>query len=113
MKNLLITIALISTISSASAIEILSYKSTASSKIAKMSEASLDKIWTSATPACIKDGAKLLGVNKAFKEKSLGYRDCSTSDKALEKQRMLGFSVVKIDFTSLPIKTAKQILGYN
>lgn len=95
----------------ANAIELYNYKSSSSNKIVKMTENQVTKIWGSDTPACIKDGAKLLGVNKAFRAKGLGYRDCSSSEKAQEKQRMLGYKVEKIDFTSLPDSVAEGVTG--
>ena len=112
MKNLLLLTAMIISINSASAIELLNYKSSASG-IIKMTDASVEKVWASTTPACIKDGSKLLGVNQAFKAKGLGYRDCSASKKALVKQKMLGYRVVKIGLTSLSTKMAKSVMGIN
>lgn len=96
--------------SNSHAIELLSTKNT-STNITKISDSEVEKVWASETPACLKDGSKMLGVNKAFLAKRLKYADCSTSDKAREKQRMLGFEVVKIDFVSLSDAKAKQVLG--
>lgn len=114
MKSIatLIVLAIASVSFNASAITLHQYKST-SSKIAKKSDAEVNKIWESATPACIKDGSKLLGVNKAFIEKRLGYSDCSTSDNAKEKQNLLGYSVEVIKLTSLSPVMAKQVKGIN
>jgi len=108
MKKSIASVLLLLTLN-ASAIELLSYKNT-NTNVSKISEASLNTVWASTTPACIKDGSKLLGVNKAFKSKNLGYRDCSSSDKAREKQRMLGYKVVKINFTELPDSVAKTLV---
>lgn len=108
MKKSIAAITLLLTLN-ASAIELLSYKNT-NTNVSKISEAALSTVWESGTPACIKDGSKLLGVNKAFKAKNLGYRDCSSSDKAREKQRMLGYKVVKINFTELPDTVAKTLI---
>lgn len=107
MKKLLLITLLITSVQ---ALELLGYKNT-NTNITKLTTASVETLWASKTPACIKDGSKLLGVNAAFKDKNLGYRDCSSSDKAREKQRMLGYKVVKIDFTSLPDALAKEVLG--
>lgn len=96
----------------AHAIELLAYKSS-SSKIVKLDDASVEKVWASATPTCLKDGSKILGVNKAFKTKKLGYRDCSSSESAIEKQRMLGYEVTVIKFTELSDNLAKKIAKVN
>ena len=106
----LVTAIMLATINGAFAIELLSTKNT-STNISKISDSEVNRVWSSNTPACLKDGSKLLGVNKAFIEKRLKYADCSTSEKAREKQRMLGFSVAKIDFTSLSDSMAKQVSG--
>lgn len=110
MKKFLIIGTILTITTQAFGIELLSYKST-NSNIVKLSEAKINSIWTSKTPACIKDGSKIVGVNQAFLDKKLGYRDCSSSDKAREKQKMLGYKVVKIDFTSLPTSIAKTVMG--
>jgi hypothetical protein len=111
MKNLLITAALLTlTHNACHALELYNYKDT-SSKIVKLSAEQVNSLWSSAQPACIKDGAKLLGVNKSFKDARLGYRDCSSSDKAKEKQKMLGYTVNVISFTSLPADIAKKVIG--
>ena len=114
MKTIVTLIALVIASASfnASAITLHQYKAS-SSKIVKKSDAEVNKIWESSTPACIKDGSKLLGVNKAFVEKRLGYSDCSTSDNAKEKQTLLGYNVEVIRLTSLSPAMAKQVKGIN
>lgn len=94
----------------AQTLEIHAYKSSSSS-IVKLNADSVAKAWNSETPVCVKDGSKIVGVNAAYTKKGLGYRDCSDSDKAKEKQRMLGYTVMKIDFTSLPDALAKQFIN--
>lgn len=107
MKQLLIVLAMVMTVN-AQAIELLAYKST-STKIVKLDDSAVEKAWASATPACLKDGSKLIGVNKAFRAKNLGYRDCSSSDSAREKQRMLGYEVTVIKFTELSDAMARKV----
>lgn len=113
MKSLVIafiaTLALLTIASKAHAIELLSYKNTAT-KVTKYTEASVNEAWSKG-PVCIKDGSKILGVNQAFKAKNLGYRDCSVSDTAKEKHRLLGVEVAVIKLTELPDTMAKKILG--
>lgn len=94
----------------AMAIELLSHKNT-STGITKISDSEVEKVWASSTPACLKDGSKLMGVNKAYRAKGLKYSDCSSSDKAREKQRLLGFEVVKIDFVALSETMARKVYG--
>lgn len=111
IKSILTVATLTATISTCHAINLYNYKDS-SSNITKLSKEQVEQIWSSTSvAACIKDGAKLLGVNKTFKDLKLGYRDCSSSDKAKEKQKMLGYKVEVIAFTSLPADIAKQVLG--
>lgn len=92
------------------AIELLSYKTTSSS-IVKIDDSALEKAWASDSPACLKDGAKMLGVNKAFVARKLGYRDCSQSDSARAKHRALGIEVAVIKLAELSDAKIKQVLG--
>jgi hypothetical protein len=94
----------------AHALELLSHKST-STNVVKLDAATVEKVWASNAPACLKDGSKLMGVNKAFRAKGLKYADCSSSANAKEKQRMLGYEVVVIRFTELPDAMARQVVG--
>jgi hypothetical protein len=112
MKSLLIVLAMVATLGQAHALELLAYKST-SSKTVKLDDAAVEKAWSSATPACLKDGAKIMGVNKAFKAKKLGYRDCSSSDAAVEKQKLLGYEVTVIKITELSANLARKVYGMN
>ena len=98
------------TIGTCHAINVYNYKDGQTS-IKSMSTSQVESIWSAAQPACIKDGAKLLGVNKAFKDNKLGYRDCSSSDNAKKKQELLGYKVTVIKLTELPKDIALQVLG--
>lgn len=95
----------------ASALELLSYKNT-NSKTVKYTEASVNEAWNKG-PVCIKDGSKILGVNQQFRDAKLGYRDCSVSETAQEKHRLIGVNVAVIKLTELPDTMAKKILGVN
>jgi hypothetical protein len=110
MKGFFLSLcALIAVLSmNANALELQAYKSTSSS-IVKISDASVNALWVSANPACLKDGSKILGVNKAFVSKRLGYRDCSASDTAKEKARMGNYTVTVVKFTELSDTMAKSI----
>lgn len=110
MKNLLLVIALFSFASQAMALDLLSHKST-SSNITKIADSALETLWASATPACLKDGSRLMGVNKAFRAKGLKYGDCSSSDNAKEKQKMLGYEVAVVRFIELTPAMAKKVAG--
>ena len=109
MNKILIVLSLVLSFNTY-ALELLSHKNTASG-IVKIDDAALEKAWASSTPACLKDGSKLIGVNAAFRSKGLNYSDCSSSDNAREKQRMLGFQVTVVKFTELSDAMGKKILG--
>lgn len=99
---------------SVNAMELQAYKST-SSKIVKITDNQVDEIFSSSfkNPACLKDGSKIIGVNTAFKKLSLGYRDCSSSDAAREKQKALGVEVVVVKLEQLSSAKMKKALGLN
>lgn len=88
----------------------MSHKDTGSS-IVKIVDSELETLWASNTPACLKDGSRLMGVNKAFRARKLKYGDCSSSDNAKEKQRLLGYEVAVVKFTQLSEVKAKQVMG--
>ena len=96
---------------SAQAVTLHAYKST-SSKIVKIQDSEVNKVFSDgyASPACLKDGSKIIGVNKAFKAKTLGYRDCSTSDAAKAKQQALGYEVIVIKLEQLSPSLMKKVL---
>ena len=71
----------------------------------------LNTLWKSSQPACIKDGAKLIGVNKAYMKNDLGYRDCSSSKSRKKVHKALGFSVVVIKLHELPTELIREIKG--
>lgn len=97
-------------VSGAHAMELLAYKDTATMTV-RYPDAEVERIWSASTPACLKDGARLLGVNKAFKQARLGYRDCSQSANARIKQKALGFEVAVIKLTELSDAKIKQVLN--
>lgn len=103
-------IAFLMSITSASAIELLSYKDSNAGTVTIAKEA-VTKAWNSDQPACLKDAAKLLGVNKAFKAANLGYRDCSNSAARRKVHRALGFNVVVFKLSDLPADMIKEIKG--
>ncbi len=110
MKSLFIVLTLCSFAFNASAITLLSHKDT-STGVVKLDAKAVEAAWSGNSPACLKDGSRLMGVNTAFKAKKLKYSDCSSSGNAREKQRMLGYSVTVIRFTELPDAMAKQVMG--
>jgi hypothetical protein len=96
--------------SPASAIELLSYKDSNAGTVT-VSRSAVTKAWNSDQPACLKDAAKLLGVNKAFKSNRLGYRDCSNSAARKKVHSALGFNVVVFKLSDLPTDMIKEIKG--
>ena len=109
MKALLLVLVSVMSLN-ASALELNAYKST-TTNIVKIDDAAVEKVWAATQPACLKDGSKIIGVNKAFLSQKLGYRDCSSSDAAKEKARMMGYSVTVIKLVELSDAKAKQVLG--
>ena len=109
MFKSIITLAVMVASLNSFAFEIHSYKSTGS-KLSKINETSFNEAWTKKA-VCVKDGAKILGVNKAFKEAKFGYRDCSNSDATLEKHRLVGVETVVLKVVELPDSIAKKFLG--
>ena len=92
----------------ASALELLSYKDSASS-VTVLDAASVEKAWASASPVCLKDGAKILGVNAKFKELRLGYGDCSNSAAKKRIHGAQGFNVTVLKLGELPADMIKAI----
>jgi hypothetical protein len=111
MKSLFIVLFALCALN-ANAIELKAYKSTSSS-IVTLADSEVNKIFSDSygSPACLKDGSKIVGVNKAFTAKRLGYRDCSTSDAAKAKQHGLGYEVVVVKFEQLSPALMKQVTG--
>jgi hypothetical protein len=93
------------------AAEMLTLTKSSGASIATVDASSFEKAWGSSTPACIKDGGKVLKVNAAFISKGLKSNACSNTDKAKAKQKLLGYSVVKFDLVELPENYAKQAMG--
>jgi hypothetical protein len=107
----LILVTMLSTLN-ANAIELHAYKDTATNNVT-LSDSSVEQVWSSNTPACLKDGSKILGVNKTFKEKRLGYRDCSNGVAATRKASALGYKVTVIKLSELSDKKIKEVLSRN
>lgn len=103
-------VAFISMITSfkAHSLELYNYKDGASS-VKTVTQAQVEKAWSTATPTCLKDGAKLIGVNKAFKDNGLGYRDCSNSASRKRVHRAQGFQVTVFKLSELPLEMIKTI----
>ena len=109
MKSLLIALITLSTVNAYS-VEMLDFQVT-SGAITKVDQASFEKIWASNTPACIKDGGRVLKQNKAFAAKGLKKSECSDTPKAKAKQELLGYTVVKFSVETIPAQYAKQAMG--
>ncbi len=103
-------VAFISMITSfkAHSLELYNYKDGASS-VKTVTKAQINKAWAATTPTCLKDGAKLIGVNKAFKDNGLGYRDCSNSANRKRVHKAQGFQVVVFKLSELPLEMIKTI----
>lgn len=109
MFKSLIVLAVLS-LGTAQAAEMLNFETT-SGAISKVDAGTFEKVWGSSTPACIKDGGKVLKQNAAFKSKGLNKSACSDTPKAKAKQELLGYTVVKFSVETLPANFAKQALG--
>ena len=109
MLKLFITCLMVVSINSAMALELFSYKKGKST--VTYTKAQIETMWASDTPACLKDGSRILGVNKAYQKAKLRYSDCSASENAQRKQELTGVSVNLIKLTQLPAEVAKQVLG--
>lgn len=109
MKFLLIASVLLASITSVSAMELNAYKDSSTGDVI-LSDSSVEAAWASTAPACLKDGSKILGVNKAFKSMTLGYRDCSNGKAALRKHKALGFKVTVIKLAELSDAKIKEVL---
>jgi hypothetical protein len=92
------------------ALELYNYKD-GQTATTTMNKATLEKLWQSAQPTCLKDGAKLLGVNKAFKDNGLGYRDCSSSKARKKIHSALGFTVNVVKLHELPVSMIRELKG--
>lgn len=113
MKKLLIgCLLVVSVVHAAQAIELQAYKDGSSEGIT-LSDASVESAWASNTPACLKDGSKILGVNREFKAKGLGYRDCSMGEGATRKHKALGYKVTVIKLSELSDGMIRKVLKVN
>jgi hypothetical protein len=108
MKSL-ITIALLTVSMSSFAIELQAYKDGTTSTVT-LADASVESAFASNTPVCLKDGSKILGVNKEFKAKGLGYRDCSNGAAAVRKHKALGYKVTVIKLAELSDTMIRNVL---
>lgn len=110
MKQLLLLLALLLTVNAnAEGIKLLSYNGkTATDR--DYTAAEVNKAWASKLPVCIKKNAKILGVNQAFLNMKLGYRDCSNGKTAQAFARKNGFSVVVFKAQHLPQAMYNQIV---
>lgn len=107
MIKLFLTCLIVATFN-ANAIELLGYKDSNSGAIV-ISKQTIETAWSSDQPACLKEGAKLLGVNKAFKKARLGYRDCSNSVKRKRIHKAQGIEVTVFKLSELPTEMIKEI----
>lgn len=89
--------------------ELLAYKDGTSNAIT-ITDSSFETVFAANSPACLKDGSKILGVNKAFKSMGLGYRDCSNGVANLRKSKALGYKVTVIKLAELSDKKIKEVL---
>ena len=108
MKNL-VMIAFILGALNVSAIELQAYKDTSTGDVT-ISDSAVESTWSSNTPACLKDGSKILGVNKVFKSMRLGYRDCSNGNAAMKKHKALGYKVTVIKLAELSDAKIREVL---
>lgn len=109
MKKLIVTAIALSISLSSFAIELQAYKDSSTNDVV-LTDASVEKVWSTNEPACLKDGSKILGVNKTFKSLGLGYRDCSNGKAALRKHKALGYKVTVIKLAELSDSMIKQVL---
>ena len=111
MKTLLIgSLVLLASINTYSGVDMHDFETT-SGQVTKVSDASFEKVWSSSTPACIKDVSKTIKQNAAYKKLGLKKADCSDTPKAKARQELLGYTVIKFSLTSLSKAYAKQALG--
>lgn len=110
LTTFILSVAFFILATTASGIELLSYKDS-NTGLHTYDASTITKIWESDVPACIKDGAKLVGVNSAFKKRNLGYRDCSSSKQRKKIHNALGIQVVYIKLSELPVDMIREIKG--
>lgn len=103
-------VAFISMITSfkAHSLELYNYKDGASS-VKTVTKGQIEKAWSANQPVCLKDGAKLIGVNSAYKNAGLGYRDCSNSKARKRVHTAQGFQVTVFKLSELPLEMIKTI----
>lgn len=109
MKKLIFVLAIASIVNTSFGMELQAYKDTSTNNVT-LSDSSVESVWASNAPACLKDGSKILGVNKAFKASRLGYRDCSNGEAAKRKHNALGFKVTVIKLAELSDNKIREVL---
>ena len=92
------------------ALELLDYKQDNSSGIT-ISLQAFTKSFNSTTPTCLKDGSSMVGVNKAFKNAGMRYRDCSSSGKRAKILKAQGKIVNVFKLGDLSEEAIKAILS--
>jgi hypothetical protein len=90
------------------ALELLSYKDT-NTGVTVISRQAVESAWASNEPACLKEGAKIVGVNNAFRSNNLGYRDCSNSAKRKRIHQAMAIKVNVFKLSELPTEMIKEI----
>jgi hypothetical protein len=81
----------------------------ASSKLMKLTDSSVDDLVSEKNPACIKDGNSIKKTNETFRKMGLRYGDCSEGAKALERARMKGYTVNVIKLEQISDAKAKAL----
>ena len=109
MKKI-ITLALVTLSMNVMALDLQAYKDGETNGVI-LNDSSVEQVFPSNTPVCLKDGSKILGVNKEFKKLALGYRDCSNGISATRKHKALGYKVTVIKLAELSDNMIKQVLG--
>lgn len=92
--------------------DLLSYKGTGT-KLHSYNDTEIESLWSSSKAVCLKDGAKIIGVNRKFKEMRLGYRDCSNGEAAERKAKALGYEVIVVKLAELSDNKIKSVLSKN
>jgi hypothetical protein len=114
MKTLLLTLALVATVAvtvnahATSLVGLRDFRTKTTGVKPDISTEEVKALWASDKPACIKDGGKVLAVNKAFQSANLGFRDCSSGEKTIAKHRKLGITVYVIAAYQLPASMLKK-----
>jgi hypothetical protein len=76
-----------------------------------ITDAAYDSVINGNSPACVKDGGSVIGVNEAFNTAKLKSRDCSNGDAAAAKHEALGLKVTVFKLAELSLAKRKEILN--